>query len=259
MKTNSKIAIVTGARRGIGLEISRVLGREGYHVVMVAISPEASEALQVMKSENLSCEYISCDVSDEASRVKLIEQVCKKYERLDVLVNNAGVAPKKRMDILETTTESYDRLLNINARSTFFMCQHAANAMIHFLKKGGIQNYSPRIINISSISAYTSSTSRGEYCVSKAAISMVTKLFADRLSTYSIPVFEVRPGIILTDMTKCVQDKYQRMIDDGLTPIKRFGTPKDVANCVLAACSGLLDFSTGQVLNADGGFHIRRL
>ncbi|QAT48788.1 3-ketoacyl-ACP reductase [Caproiciproducens sp. NJN-50] len=259
MEINKKVAIVTGARRGIGLGISKALGRAGYHIVMVALSPDASEALESVKKEGGSCEYVSCDVSDEEARIRLIRRVSEQYGRIDVLVNNAGVAPEVRMDVLETTTESYDRLMKINARSAFFMCQHAANAMISFLQKGGLKDYSPRIVNTSSVSAYTSSTSRGEYCVSKAAISMVTKLFADRLAEYSIPVFEVRPGIILTDMTKCVQDKYRSMIEGGLTPIKRFGTPRDVANCVLAACSGLLDFSTGQVLNADGGFHIRRL
>jgi NAD(P)-dependent dehydrogenase (short-subunit alcohol dehydrogenase family) len=259
MGITKKIAVVTGARRGIGLGISKALGRAGYHIVMVALSPEASEALESMKKEGLSCEYISCDVSEEEARIRLIRQVSDQYGRIDVLVNNAGVAPKVRMDVLKTTTESYDRLMKINARTAFFMCQHTANAMIGFLHNDKLKDYSPRIINTSSISAYTSSTSRGEYCVSKAAISMVTKLFADRLAEYPIPVFEVRPGIILTDMTKCVEDKYQQMIDEGLTPIKRFGTPQDVANCVLAACSGLLDFSTGQVLNADGGFQIRRL
>jgi len=175
-----------------------------------------------------------------------------------VLVNNAGIAPRKRLDILETTSDSVDALLDINLKGTFFMCQAAANTMIGLLDRG-LEGYSPRLVNISSMSAYTSSVSRGEYCISKAGISMVTKLFADRLAEYGIPVFEVRPGIILTEMTSSVKEKYARMIDEGVTPIRRFGLPEDVAACVEAACSGLLDFATGQVLNADGGFHIRRL
>ena len=182
----------------------------------------------------------------------------ERYGRLDLHVNNAGVAPNVRLDILETTEESFDRLMRINLKGTFFMCQTVARAMIALQQKG-IAGYHPRIVNIASMSSYTSSTNRGEYCISKAGISMVTKLFADKLAEYGIGVFEVRPGIIMTDMTKTVTEKYQKLIDEGVTPIKRFGQPEDVANCVLAAASGLLDFATGQVLNADGGFHIRRL
>ena len=176
-----------------------------------------------------------------------------------MLVNNAGVAPKVRLDVLETTVESYERLMRTNAKGCFFMCQLGANLMIEG-QKAGFEDYSPRIVNISSISAYTASTSRGEYCTSKAAVSMTTQLFADRLAEYSIPVFEVRPGIILTDMTAGVRGKYEHLVhDEGITPIRRLGVPEDVAAQVLAACSGLLDFGTGTVLNADGGFHLRRL
>ena len=175
-----------------------------------------------------------------------------------MLVNNAGVACAVRLDILETTEESFERLMRINLEGTFFMCQTAANKMIE-LKKQGVEDYTPRIVNISSMSAYTSSVSRGEYCISKAGISMTTKLFADRLAEEGIPVFEVRPGIIMTDMTAVVKEKYEKLIAEGVTPIRRFGQPEDVARCVMAACSGLLDFGTGTVLNADGGFHIQRL
>ena len=174
------------------------------------------------------------------------------------MVNNAGVAPNVRLDLLETTEESFDRLMGINLKGTFFMCQLAANTMIE-MQQQGLEDYTPRIVNISSMSAYTSSVNRGEYCISKAGISMTTQLFADRLAEYGIPVFEVRPGIIQTDMTAGVSEKYQKLIEGGVTPIRRFGQPADVANCVAAAVSGLLDFATGQVLNADGGFHIRRL
>ena len=259
--SRKKVAIVTGARRGIGLGVAKELGLEGYYVILAASSQEAGEALEQMRELNLACEYQKCDITDSIEREALIKGACGKFGRLDVLVNNAGVAPRVRMDILETTEESYDHVVDTNGRSTFFMCQLAANQMIALKKSGELLDpeYSPRIVNIASISSYTSSTMRGEYCISKAAVSMATQLFADRLAEFGIPVFEVRPGIILTDMTKAVREKYQRLIDEGLTPIKRFGTPKDVADCVVAACGGRLDFATGQVLNADGGFHMRRL
>lgn len=256
---DKKVAVVTGGRRGIGLGISLELGKEGYYVIMAAYSERAPEALELLKTHGIEGEYRCCDVSDSVSRKNLIEGVVQTHGRLDVLVNNAGVAPRIRRDILETTENSYDHVVNTNTRATFFMCQSAAREMIRLKQEGGWKDYRPRIVNISSVSAYTSSTSRGEYCISKAGISMVTELFADRLAEYGIPVFEVRPGIIETDMTAGVHEKYEKLIEDGLTPIKRFGTPQDVADCVSAAVSGKLDFATGQVLNADGGFHIRRL
>ena len=261
LHNSKKIAVVTGARRGIGFGISRELGLEGYYVVLAASSESADEALAQMRELNLASEYQKCDITDPLDREALVKGTCEKFGRLDVLVNNAGVAPKIRLDVLDTTEESYDYVVNTNARSTFFMCQLAANQMVKLRKNTALMDsgYFPRIINISSISSYTSSIMRGEYCISKAAVSMTTQLFAERLAEYDIPVFEVRPGIILTDMTKAVQEKYQKLIEEGLTPIKRFGTPKDVADCVVAACSGRLDFAAGQVLNADGGFHMRRL
>ena len=173
-------------------------------------------------------------------------------------MNNAGVACKQRLSILETTPESFERLMKVNCEGTFFLCQGGANRMIA-CQRQNLEDYHPRIVNISSISAYTSSTNRGEYCISKAGISMITQLFADELASYGIPVFEVRPGIIATDMTAPVHEKYEKLIAQGVTPIRRFGQPEDVADCVWAACSGLLDFGTGTVLNADGGFHLRRL
>ena len=174
-------------------------------------------------------------------------------------MNCAGVAPLERRDILDMTEESFDHVMNINLKGTFFLTQSIANQMMNILSANKIKDYTPRIINIGSISAYTSSVNRGEYCISKAGVSMITSLFADRLAAVGIPVFEVRPGIIETDMTAGVVEKYQNLIDNGLTPIKRLGQPKDVADCVWAAASGLLDFATGQVINADGGFHLRRL
>ena len=240
-----RVAAVTGSTRGIGKAIAEALTREGYHVVRSGTKPMDNT------------DYIPCDISVAEDRERFFGGITGCYGRLDVLVNNAGVAPLERLDILETTRESFRRVLDVNLEGTFFMCQRAANDMLEM--QGRLDNYSPRIINIGSISAYTSSTSRGEYCISKAGVSMVTRLFADRLAAHGIPVFEVRPGIILTDMTAPVKDKYQTLIAEGLTPVRRFGRPEDVADCVLALCSGRLDFAAGQVIDADGGFHIRRL
>ena len=255
-----KVASVTGSRRGIGLAIAEELAAEGYTVLLSDIVEKEAveELLKSLRARGYSVDYRRCDISRTEDRAALFAYIRDTWGRLDVHVNNAGVAPLVRADVLETGEESFDRLININLRGTFFMCQGAANLMREF-QAAGVPDYTPRLVNIASMSAYTSSTNRGEYCISKAGISMVTKLFADRLAEEGIPVFEVRPGIIQTDMTAAVTEKYQKLIDEGVTPIRRFGQPKDVADCVMAAVSGRLDFATGQVLNADGGFHIRRL
>lgn len=245
-----KTALVTGGRKGIGAAVAQTLLREGYAVTVTGRGESADLADPLIS-------YVQCDNCDVASVKKTVDFIFDKYGRLDVLVNNAGVAPKERADILFTTEESFDFVIGTNLKGTFFMCQSAAAKMAQL--KSTLPDYEPRIINISSISAYTSSVNRGEYCVSKAGVSMVTLLFADRLAQYSIPVFEVRPGIILTDMTERVKNKYEKLIDEGLTPIKRMGVPQDVADCVSALVSGKLDFATGQVINCDGGFSIRRL
>jgi NAD(P)-dependent dehydrogenase (short-subunit alcohol dehydrogenase family) len=240
-----QVAVVTGALRGIGLAVADMLERDGYTVVRASTSIKPGEY------------QIPCDISDPASRQNLLDETLARFCRADVLVNNAGVAPETRLDILETTPESFERLMRINLEGTFFMCQLFANQMIKQHTEGGGQ--ACKIINVASISSYTSSVNRGEYCVSKAGISMVTKLFADRLAEYGIGVFEIRPGIILTDMTAGVKEKYDRLIAEGLTPLKRFGLPEDVANAVSGIASGKFDFCTGQVFNVDGGFHLRRL
>lgn len=256
---DKQVAIVTGSRRGIGKGIAAALGKMGYYVVLSATRPAADDVVAEMEGLGIECEYIQCDVSDSAQRKALIEGVCRKRGRLDVLVNNAGVAPKVKQDILVVDEESYDYVVNTNARSMFFMAQLASNRMIDFQKQD-IPGYKPRIINISSISAYAASINRGEYCVSKAAIAMTTSLFAARLGEYNIPVFEVRPGFILTDMMAPEsRERFQTFIDNGITPIRRFGTPEDIGDAVAALCSGNLDFATGQVIDADGGFHVRVL
>lgn len=245
----SKIAFVSGGTRGIGRACAVALKEQGYDVIVSASSilPDDGEF-----------DYIRCDISKTEDRLAAMDYILTKYKRIDLLVNCAGVACKQRLDILETTEESFDRLMNINTKGTFFMCQMFANKMVQW-KQEATDDYTPRIVNIGSISAYTSSVSRGEYCISKAGVSMITTLFADRLAEYGIPVFEVRPGIIRTDMTATVTAKYDKLIAEGITPIKRWGEGEDVAKCVVAAASGLLDFGTGTILNADGGFHLRRL
>jgi 3-oxoacyl-[acyl-carrier protein] reductase len=255
----NRVAIVTGASRGIGNAIAAKLAGEGYAIVAVGTSDVEKVAanLQSIRQFDAPFAYVPADVSAEAGRQSIVACAMEKFGRIDVLVNNAGVAPKIRMDILETTEESMDRVLGINLKSTFFLSQAVANIMRR--EVGQVAGITPKIVNISSISAYTSSTMRAEYCISKAAISMVTQLFADRLADEGINVYEIRPGIINTDMTSVVKEKYDALIADGLTPIKRWGQPADVANAVSVVCSGMLNFSTGEVINVDGGFHIRRL
>ena len=245
-----KVAFVSGATRGIGRAIADRLHLAGYQVLYSGTRAERPADLPEDR------DYIGCNIADSEQRKAAFEYIDKRYGRLDVLVNNAGVAPLVRQDILQMTEESFDRVLDINLKGTMFMCQHAANYMLAHKEQW---EDAPRIVNIGSISAYTSSTARGEYCISKAGLGMVTQLLADRLAAEGIPVFEVRPGIIATDMTEKVHDKYAKLIEGGLLPIPRFGEPDDVAKMVEACCSGLLDYAAGQVLNADGGFSLRRL
>lgn len=247
-----KVAFVTGSSRGIGRGIADLLRENGYTVVYSGTRAQRPDDLPA------DCDYIGCNIAEREDRQLAIETILARYGRLDLAVNNAGVAPLVRRDLLDMDEESFDRVLGINLKGTMFLCQAEARAMLKG-KADGLADYAPRIVNVGSISAYTSSIARGEYCISKAGVGMVTALFADRLAAEGIPVFEVRPGIIQTDMTSTVHEKYQRMIDDGLLPIPRFGEPVDVAKMVLACASGLLDYSAGQVLNADGGFALRRL
>lgn len=243
-----KVALITGVASGIGRASAEILLKNGIAVVGLSRRPEMENPLE---GDFL---YVSGDVSSTEDRVRFVQIALDKYGRIDVLVNVAGVAPKVRADLLTMTEESYDYVMNINTKGTMFLTQLAANEMI---KNEGDQKGS--IVNISSLSAYTSSTNRGEYCISKAGVSMITKLFADRLAEYGIMVNEVRPGIIATDMTSKVQEKYDNLIDGGLLPIKRWGKPEDIASAVYALCSGALPYMTGQSLDVDGGFHIRRL
>jgi len=251
--TEKKAALVTGGARGIGNSIVKRLIRDGYAVAVM----DVADAMKDLEEPEGQCIYIKGDITSNESRIDALETVKTEYGRLDVLVNNAGVAPKTRLDILETTEESLDRVLGINLKGTFFLTQLVAKYMISEIsQKQGIK---PMIINISSISAVASSPSRGEYCISKAGVSMITALFADRLAGYGINLYEIRPGIILTDMTASVKEKYDKRIADGLVPFNKWGSPQDVANAVGALCSGDFGFSTGEIIYVDGGLHIQRL
>jgi 3-oxoacyl-[acyl-carrier protein] reductase len=256
---DQKVAIVTGGSRGIGYGIAKELAAQGYALTIFGTShlSKVEENMEKLKESGQPVLYVQGSLREYNDIDKLVGCVLEKFGRMDVLVNNAGVAPKVRMDILETTRESFDFVMDTNLKGTFFLTQRIANEMIKEVQKDSHRK--PIIINIASVSSYTSSPSRGEYCISKAGLSMITKLFADRLAEYGINVYEIRPGIIATDMTKIVKDKYDRLIEDGLTPIKRWGYLQDVANAVSVLCSGLLAFSTGEVINVDGGFHLRRL
>jgi NAD(P)-dependent dehydrogenase (short-subunit alcohol dehydrogenase family) len=260
------VAIVTGASRGIGKGIAKELVSLGYDLVINYLDftndgeLDESRAVQTQKEINdlgAECEILRGDVSSSEDRARLVDLSKNKFGRCDMLVNNAGVAPLKRLDLLDATEESFDRVMGINLKGPYFLTQLVANWMVEHKKTNPERSF--RIVNTGSISAYTSSPARGEYCLSKAGISMMTMLYADRLAEYGIGVFEIRPGIIATDMTSVVKDKYDKLIAEGLTPIKRWGQPEDIAKAVGAIAQGRLDFSTGQVINVDGGFHLRRL
>lgn len=258
MKKN-QVALVTGAARGIGFGIAEILSKNDFDLVIDDIHPQeqVQESLDKLAKNGIQVLYIQADISQPDQRQFLITRIKEHFGRLDVLVNNAGVAPKQRLDILQATEESYDRVMTINLKGPYFLTQLVANWMIE--QKQTDPNRKPKIINISSISAFTSSPSRGEYCLSKAGISMMTRLYADRLAEYEIPVHEIQPGIILTEMTKVVKEKYDKMFAEGITPIPHWGYPEDIAKAVVALALDYLPYSTGEVIHVDGGFHLRRL
>lgn len=241
------VAIVTGIAGGIGRASALMLAKRGYAVVGIGRSSEP----ELSDFEGLDVTYVRGDISRAEDRRALLNTAVAKGD-VTALVNVAGVAPRVRLDILEMSEESYDYVMNINTKGTLFLTQAVAKRMIE-------QNVGGAIVNISSCSAYTSSTSRGEYCISKAGVSMITKLFADRLASEGITVNEVCPGIIATGMTAAVKEKYDRLIADGLVPLGRWGTPDDIAKAVVALVDGTLGFATGESIILDGGMHIRRL
>lgn len=230
-------ALVTGGTRGIGRAIAEKLRDEGWEVVVSCRTPREIPGIKCVQADN----------ADPEQRAKLLEAAGD----IELLVNNAGIAPRVRMDLLEMTPESMDEVMRVNLYGPFFLTQQAA--------KGMIARGKGMIINISSMSAYTVSVNRGEYCVSKAGIGMMTQLYAARLAEYGIPVYEIRPGIIRTDMTSKVTEKYDALLGNGLAPIARWGEPEDVAEAVAVLAQGRLRYSTGEIINVDGGIHIQRL
>jgi NAD(P)-dependent dehydrogenase (short-subunit alcohol dehydrogenase family) len=256
---NNPVALVTGASRGIGKAVAEELAAINYDIVISYRSTDdnALEVKKSIESYSVSCLLFKGDIGNTDDRNALVEFTKESFGRCDLLVNNAGVAPSKRTDLLETTEESFDHIMNINLKGPYFLTQMVAGWMIQQRQQYTDRQF--RIVNIGSISAFTSSPARGEYCISKAGMAMMTKLFADRLAEYEIGVFEVQPGVIATDMTSVVTEKYDKLIAEGLTPLKRWGQPEDVAHAVAAVAEGRLDFATGQVLHVDGGFHLRRL
>ena len=256
---SKRIALVTGGSRGIGYGIAEALAQEGFSLAINGVRPGESvpEVLAALRAHGGEVIYCQGDVGNAEDRARMLAQVREELGGLHILVNNAGVAPKERLDLLEATEESYDRVMDINLKGPYFLSQSAANWMVAQQETQPDAFFS--IINIGSISATVVSPNRGEYCLSKAGIGMMTQLFAARLGAFGIPVYEVRPGVIATDMTAGVQEKYDRLIAEGLTVQARWGYPDDVGKVVAALARGDFPYSTGQVVMVDGGLTMPRL
>lgn len=254
-----KTALVTGGSRGIGLGIARELAKAGFDLAINGVREEAmvKDSLEELGAFGTNINYIQGDISNSDQRQIIFKQTLKVFGYIQVLINNAGVAPSHRMDLLTATEESYDRVMNINLKGPYFLTQMVAGHMIN--KKEEYAEFAPCIINVSSISAIVASTNRGEYCLSKAGIAMATKLWAVRLGGYDIPVYEIQPGIIKTDMTSGVKEKYDGLIANGLCVQERWGVPEDVGKVAAAMAIGSMPYSTGQVVMVDGGLTIARL
>ena len=254
-----KVVLVTGGGRGIGLGISKCLASDGCDVIVCGIRPEEQARAAMDELRDLGADVLYCraDVADRDARARLLSEIKARFGRLNVLVNNAGVAPKVRADILEATEESYERVMRINLQGPYFLTQAVARWMIE--QQRGHEHFEGCIVNISSVSATVASPSRGEYCISKAGVSMATRLWAARLGEHRIPVYEVRPGVIKTDMTRAVQTQYDQLIDEGLLVEPRWGLPEDVGRAVATLVRGDLPYATGQVVIVDGGMTLQRL
>jgi NAD(P)-dependent dehydrogenase (short-subunit alcohol dehydrogenase family) len=255
-------ALITGASRGIGRGIALTLAKAATHdlVINYAGNESAANECRALCLEagggRIRVEICQGDISLAADRVRILEFVASTFGRLDLLVNNAGVAPNVRADLLEAGEESFDRLISINLKGPYFLTQAAARWM---LETDPHPDFPRAVVNVTSISAYTASVNRGDYCIAKAGLAMMTKLFAVRLAGSHIGVFEIRPGVIETDMTGPVKEKYDKLFAEGLTPINRWGRPDDIGRAVTAIASGAFPYSTGEVINVDGGFHLRVL
>jgi 3-oxoacyl-[acyl-carrier protein] reductase len=254
-----QVALVTGGSRGIGYGIVKHLAMQGFDIAINGMRPVemVTGVLEATRALGVDVIYCQGNISLTEDRKKILQQVKDHYKKLNILVNNAGIAPKERRDVLSTTEESFDEVIATNLKGNYFLTQDAANWMIE--QKEADVNFKGCIINVSSISATVASVNRGEYCISKAGISMSTQLFAVRLGEFNIPVYEVRPGIINTDMTAGVKEKYDRLIEEGLCVQKRWGEPDDVGKVVASLVKGDFMYSTGQVIMIDGGLTIPRL
>jgi NAD(P)-dependent dehydrogenase (short-subunit alcohol dehydrogenase family) len=254
-----QVALVTGGARGIGYGIAECLAQGGCDLVIGDIQEESGVADALAGLKKLGAEVLYCraDVSNAAARAQMLEAIKARFGRLNVLINNAGVAPKVRADILEATEESFERLIKINLQGPYFLTQAVANWMVS--QKKADAAFAGCIVNISSISATVASVGRGEYCISKAGVSMATQLWAARMGEFGVPVYEIRPGIIKTDMTATVQAKYDKMIAEGLLVQPRWGVPEDIGRAVAMMVRGDIGYSTGQVIMVDGGYSVARL
>lgn len=257
MPEERRVALVTGGSRGIGRGICLALAQDGFAVLVNynSNSDAAMHTKDMIEQRGGAAEICQADITTVEHRELLVDYCMETFGRLDVLVNNAGIAPPERRDLLEMTEASFDLVMATNLRAPFFLSQRVARLMIEQVKNNTIPTAS--IINVSSVSAYAASINRGEYCMSKAGMSMMTTLLAVRLAEYGISVYEVRPGVIATDMTSGVKEKYDRLIKDGFTPIRRWGQPADVGRAVAMLARGDLPFSTGEVINVDGGYALR--
>ncbi len=266
MDATAPVALVTGASRGIGRGIALELARIGYALAInyVTRRDAAEECKRLCQqvspsASKASFEIVQADVSQPQDRTRLVDFVRQRFGWLDLLVNNAGVAPSVRADLLEAGEDSFDRVMAINLKGPYFLTQAVANFWVSNLGRVPAERRRPKLVTISSVSAFAAGVTRGDYCLSKAALSMLTKLFACRLAEYGIQVFEIRPGVVATDMVAPVKENYQRRIAAGLTPIRRWGTPEDVGRAVAAIAEERLPFSTGEVIHVDGGFHLQHL
>jgi NAD(P)-dependent dehydrogenase (short-subunit alcohol dehydrogenase family) len=254
-----QVALVTGASRGIGGAIAQRLAADGYAIGInyVSSQPAAEEVRERITASGGVAECFRADISVAAERAVLLAAMRDRFGRIDLLVNNAGIAPPQRADLLDATEGSFARVLDVNLRAPYFLTQAVAKWMIELKRASMVAR--PRIAFITSISAYASSMNRGDYCVAKAGLSMAVQLWADRLAEFDIPVIEVRPGVIATDMTAGMKEKYDKLIESGAFPQKRWGQPDDVARVVSAFARGDLDYSTGVAIDVSGGFQLRRL
>ena len=259
MSSNSPVALVTGASRGIGRAIAIELASAGYDIVgnFVSQAEAAEETAALIAEQGRETLLAQADISSTEDRASMIEATRARFGRIDVLVNNAALAPRERVDLLESSEEHYDRTLDVNLKGPFFLTQAVAGWMVE--ERQADPDRKLYIVNISSLSEYTSSVLRGDYCLAKAGLGMLTSLFADRLGEHNIPVNEIRPGIIATDMTAGAKEKYDQLFAEGLTPFRRWGQPEDVARAVRALVGGDFDFATGSAIDLDGGFHLHRL